>query len=46
MTGPGTGPVLIPRLKQELATLLRAGGFAHVEDAVGTSAEKFAESYR
>ncbi|HTZ71294.1 MAG TPA: quinone-dependent dihydroorotate dehydrogenase [Acetobacteraceae bacterium] len=32
------GPALIPRLKSELATALRADGFARVEEAVGTAA--------
>jgi dihydroorotate dehydrogenase len=37
------GPALIPRLKQELATALRAGGFASVQDAVGKDAQRLAE---
>jgi len=40
------GPALIPRIKQELAAALRAGGFVHVEDAVGVAAEQIAGSYR
>ncbi|TCZ55943.1 quinone-dependent dihydroorotate dehydrogenase [Roseicella aquatilis] len=32
------GPALIPRLKAELAALLRRDGFAHVADAVGVDA--------
>ncbi|MGH7104410.1 MAG: quinone-dependent dihydroorotate dehydrogenase [Acetobacteraceae bacterium] len=35
------GPALIPRIKTELATALRAGGFASVQAAVGTGAEKW-----
>ena len=35
------GPALIPRLKAELAAALRAGGFVHVADAVGSGAEEF-----
>ena len=38
------GPALIPRLKAELATALKAAGFARVRDAVGTLATEFAES--
>lgn len=37
------GPALIPRLKRELATALRAGGFARVQDAVGSDAQRLAE---
>ena len=37
------GPALIPRLKRELAASLRAGGFACVQDAVGTDARRLAE---
>jgi dihydroorotate dehydrogenase len=37
------GPALIPRLKQELAAALRAGGFACVQDAVGKDAQRLAE---
>ena len=33
------GPALIPRLKAELAAALKAAGFAHVQDAVGTDAQ-------
>lgn len=36
------GPALIPRLKAELASELRAGGFARVMDAVGTGAKEWA----
>jgi dihydroorotate dehydrogenase len=32
------GPVLIPRVKRELAAALRGMGFAHIEDAVGSDA--------
>jgi dihydroorotate dehydrogenase len=32
------GPALIPRLKAELAALLKRDGFAHVADAVGVDA--------
>jgi dihydroorotate dehydrogenase len=34
------GPALIPRLKAELAAALKAAGFAHVQDAVGTAAQE------
>ena len=34
------GPALIPRLKQDLAAGLRAGGYVHVQDAVGVAAEQ------
>jgi dihydroorotate dehydrogenase len=37
------GPALLPRLKSELAAALKAAGFARVEDAVGTSAEKLSD---
>lgn len=37
------GPALIPRLKRELSAALRAGGFAHVQDAVGKDARRLAE---
>ena len=37
------GPALIPRLKRELATALRAAGFASIKDAVGTDAQRLAE---
>ncbi len=37
------GPALIPRLKQELAAALRAGGLARVQDAVGKDAERLAQ---
>ena len=32
------GPALVPKLKRELAALLRRDGFAHVHDAVGADA--------
>lgn len=32
------GPVLIPRLKSELAAALRAAGYSRIEDAVGSEA--------
>ena len=37
------GPALIPRLKRELATSLRATGFAAIKDAVGSDAQRLAE---
>ena len=37
------GPALIPRLKRELATSLRAAGFAAIKDAVGSDAQRLAE---
>jgi dihydroorotate dehydrogenase len=37
------GPALIPRIKAELAASLRAGGFVHVADAVGSGAEELSE---
>jgi dihydroorotate dehydrogenase len=37
------GPALIPRLKADLATALKAAGFARLEDAVGTAAQDLAE---
>jgi dihydroorotate dehydrogenase len=37
------GPVLIPRIKAELASELRAAGFKSVADAVGTSAKDWAQ---
>jgi dihydroorotate dehydrogenase len=37
------GPVLIPRLKAELAAALKTAGFAHVQDAVGTAAQELSE---
>jgi dihydroorotate dehydrogenase len=37
------GPALIPRLKAELATALKAGGFAQVQDAVGTGARELSD---
>jgi dihydroorotate dehydrogenase len=36
------GPSLIPRLKAELSTELKAGGFALAADAVGTGAKEWA----
>jgi len=36
------GPVLIPRIKTELASELRQAGFAHVAEAVGTGAREWA----
>ncbi len=36
------GPALIPRLQQELLAALRAAGFARVQDAVGTDAQRLA----
>jgi dihydroorotate dehydrogenase len=36
------GPVLIPRIKTELALELRKAGFAHAADAVGTGAREWA----
>ncbi len=37
------GPALIPRLKAELAAALKAAGFAHVQDAVGTAAQELSD---
>jgi dihydroorotate dehydrogenase len=37
------GPALIPRLKRELATALRAAGFASIREAVGSDAERLAQ---
>jgi dihydroorotate dehydrogenase len=37
------GPALIPRLKRELATALRAAGFASIKEAVGSDAERLAQ---
>ena len=37
------GPALIPRLKADLAAALKSGGFARVEDAVGTAAQELAD---
>jgi dihydroorotate dehydrogenase len=37
------GPALVPRLKRELASALRAAGFASIRDAVGSDAERLAE---
>ena len=37
------GPALIPRLKRELAAALRAAGFASVQEAVGSGAERLAQ---
>ena len=36
------GPALIPRLKQELAQVLRENGFPNVRSAVGTDADRLA----
>jgi dihydroorotate dehydrogenase len=36
------GPALIPRLKRDLAAALRAGGFARIEEAIGTGAAHLA----
>jgi len=36
------GPALIPRLKRELAAALRKAGFARVQDAVGSDAQRLA----
>lgn len=38
------GPLLVPRLKRELALALRAAGFARVSDAIGSDAERLAGS--
>jgi dihydroorotate dehydrogenase len=38
------GPALIPRIKAELAAALRGAGFASVQQAVGTDAERLARS--
>jgi dihydroorotate dehydrogenase len=37
-----SGPALIPRLKRELAAALRAGGFACIQEAIGTDATHLA----
>jgi dihydroorotate dehydrogenase len=37
------GPALIPRLKRELADALRTAGFASINDAVGSDAERLAQ---
>jgi dihydroorotate dehydrogenase len=37
------GPALIPRLKAELASALKAAGFARIEDAVGTAAQDLSD---
>jgi dihydroorotate dehydrogenase len=39
-----SGPPLIPRIKAELAAALRDGGFANVQQAIGTDAERLARS--
>ena len=39
-----SGPALIPRIKTELAAALRAAGFANVQQAVGTDAERLAKA--
>lgn len=36
------GPALIPRIKAELAAALRSAGFARIQDAIGTDAERLA----
>ena len=36
------GPVLIPRIKQDLSAALRAAGFAQMRDAVGIDADRLA----
>ncbi len=36
------GPELIPRLKRDLAAALRAGGFARIQEAIGTGAAHLA----
>jgi dihydroorotate dehydrogenase len=38
-----SGPALIPRIKTELAAALRVAGFANVQQAVGTDAERLAQ---
>ena len=37
------GPALIPRMKRELAALLKTAGYGRLQDAVGTDAQKLAE---
>jgi dihydroorotate dehydrogenase len=39
-----SGPALIPRLKTELAEALRDAGYANVQQAIGTDAERLARS--
>jgi dihydroorotate dehydrogenase len=39
-----SGPALIPRIKTELAAALRAAGFANMQQAVGTDAERLAKA--
>ena len=39
-----SGPALIPRIKAELARALRGAGFANVQQAIGTDAERLARS--
>jgi dihydroorotate dehydrogenase len=39
-----SGPAFIPRIKTELASALRAAGFANVQQAVGTDAERLAKA--
>jgi len=39
-----SGPALIPRIKAELAAALRRAGFANLQQAVGTDAERLAQS--
>ena len=38
------GPALLPRIKRELTIALRAGGFARIQDAIGTDAAQLAGS--
>ena len=38
------GPALIPRLKRDLVAALKAAGYQHVRDAVGSDARRWAES--
>jgi dihydroorotate dehydrogenase len=39
-----SGPTLIPCIKAELAAALRSAGFANVQQAIGTDAERLARS--
>ncbi|MGH7155409.1 MAG: quinone-dependent dihydroorotate dehydrogenase [Acetobacteraceae bacterium] len=39
------GPMLLPRLKSELAEALKRAGFARLQDAVGTAAERLAGDF-
>ncbi len=36
------GPALLPRMRRDLATALRAGGFTRIQDAIGTAAAQLA----